>query len=79
MALPKSQTGTMEAGNAIDAAVAVMAVANGVVPPAINTSKIADGGTLNVSPVARQQAVSVAVSSVWSIGGQNAALVFRKV
>ena len=34
---------------------------------------------LNVSHEARDAKVSVAVSSVYSLGGQNAALVFRKV
>ena len=34
---------------------------------------------LNVSPQARDQKVNVAVSSVYSIGGQNAALVFKGV
>ena len=75
MSLPTSQTGYMEAGSAVTAAVAVLAVANDVVPPAINSTN----PQLNLSPKARQQNVSLAVGSVWSIGGQNAALVFRKV
>lgn len=73
-ALPKSQTGTLEAGSAIECAAAVLAVANDTVPPAINTTN----DHLNVAAQARRMAVEVAVSSVWSIGGQNAALVFRK-
>ena len=76
---PKSQMGNMEAGNAAECVAAAMAVANDVVPPAINTRNAIDGGRLNVSAAARKQPVNVAVSSVWSIGGQNAALVFRKV
>lgn len=75
VALPKSQTGNMEAGNAIEAATAVLAVAHDTIPPAINTSST----QLNVARVARQQKVNVAVSTVWSVGGQNATLVFRKV
>lgn len=74
MALPKSQTGNLEAGNAAECAFAALAVANDVVPPAINTNS----DKLNLAKSARQQPVNVAVSSVWSIGGQNAALVFKK-
>jgi hypothetical protein len=38
-----------------------------------------DGVKLNVAPEARQAKVGVTVSSVYSLGGQNAALVFRRV
>lgn len=79
MALPKSQTGNMEAGNAAEVAFAALAVAHDTVPPAINTTSVAGGQKLNLSATSRQQPVTVAVSSVWSIGGQNAALVFKKV
>ena len=75
MALPKSQTGNMEAGNAIEAATAALAVAHDTIPPAINTTN----SQLNVARVSRRQNVDVAVSTVWSVGGQNAVLVFRKV
>ena len=34
---------------------------------------------LNVKPEARDSEVNVSVSSVYSLGGQNAALVFKKV
>ncbi len=79
MSLPKSQTGNMEAGNAAEVAFAALAIASDTVPPAINTTSVAGGQKLNLSATARQQPVTVAVSSVWSIGGQNAALVFKKV
>ncbi len=74
MALPKSQTGNIEAGNAAECAFAALAVSNDMVPPAINTSN----DKLNLARSARAQTVNVAVSTVWSIGGQNAALVFKK-
>lgn len=74
IALPKSQIGNLEAGCAAECAFAALAVASDVVPPAINTANAA----LNLSKTARQQPVNVAISSVWSIGGQNAALVFKK-
>lgn len=75
----KGQIGNMAAGSGVDAATAVLAVKHGVVPPAVNTKKVIDGQSLNVSPTVREMAVEVAVSSVYSLGGQNAALVFKKV
>ena len=77
--LPKSQTGYLEAGNALDCVTAVMSVAHGMVPPAINTTNVIAGQCLNLAKTARPQDVEVAVSTVWSIGGQNASLVFKKV
>jgi 3-oxoacyl-[acyl-carrier-protein] synthase II len=75
----KGQMGSMAAGSGVDAATAVLAVANATIPPAINTRRAIDGHSLNVAPEARQAPVNVAVSSVYSLGGQNAALVFKKV
>jgi 3-oxoacyl-(acyl-carrier-protein) synthase len=63
----------------VDAAVPAFAIHSGKVPPAINTRKNIDGQKLNVSPEAREMKVGVAISSVYSTGGQNAALVFKKV
>jgi 3-oxoacyl-[acyl-carrier-protein] synthase II len=74
----KAQMGTLGAGCGADAAAAVMSVHTGQVPPAVNTRKPIDGATLNASAEARDMSVDVAVSSVYSLGGQNAALVFRK-
>jgi 3-oxoacyl-(acyl-carrier-protein) synthase len=34
---------------------------------------------LNVSPEAREARIDVAVSSAYSLGGQNAALVFQRI
>jgi 3-oxoacyl-[acyl-carrier-protein] synthase II len=75
----KAQLGNVGAGSGVECAAALMAVRSGTVPPAINTRTILGGRKLNVSPEARQQKVDVAVSSVYSLGGQNAALVFKKV
>ena len=75
----KSQIGYLGAGSGVDAAAAAMSVASGKVPPATNSRKIIDGQKLNVSPEHREMPVKVAVSTVYSLGGQNAALVFRKV
>jgi 3-oxoacyl-[acyl-carrier-protein] synthase II len=75
----KSQTGNLGPGCGADAAAAVLAVHTGVVPPATNTRKPIDGLALNVRPEPRELTVNVGVSSVYSLGGQNAALVFKRV
>ena len=75
----KGQTGNLAAGGGVDAASAVLALHYGVVPPAVNTKKVIDAQELNVSPNVRELRVDVAVSSVYSLGGQNAALVFKRV
>ncbi len=75
----KAQTGNLAAGSGMDAAAAVLAIHHGRIPPAINTRHVMDGRSLNVAAGPREQAVKVAVSSVYSLGGQNAALVFRKI
>jgi 3-oxoacyl-(acyl-carrier-protein) synthase len=56
-----------------------MALHTGQIPPAINTRKLIDGVKLNVAGESRSAAVNVSVSTVYSLGGQNAALVFRKI
>ena len=63
----------------VDAAAAVLSIHSGKIPPAINTKKIIGGEKLNVSNQMRDTSGKVAISSVYSLGGQNAALVFRKV
>ncbi|CAN5385556.1 beta-ketoacyl-ACP synthase II [soil metagenome] len=75
----KSQIGLLGAGCGADAAAAVLSIHHGKVPPAVNTRKIADHQKLNVVSTARESKVDVAVSSVYSLGGQNAALVFRAI
>ena len=74
----KSQIGMLGVGCGADAAAAVMSIHTGTVPPARNTRKPIDGMALNVSPEPREMKVNVAVSSVYSLGGQNAALVFKR-
>ncbi|MGH7215180.1 MAG: beta-ketoacyl-[acyl-carrier-protein] synthase family protein [Tepidisphaeraceae bacterium] len=75
----KAQIGNLAAGSGVDAAAAALALHHGKVPPAANTRKIIDGATLDVSPEARDKKIDVAVTSVYSLGGQNAALVFKRV
>jgi 3-oxoacyl-[acyl-carrier-protein] synthase II len=78
MAPTKGQTGNLAAGSGVDAAAAVLALHHGKIPPAVNTRKPLDGVKLNVRPEARDAKLNVSVSTVYSLGGQNAALVFRK-
>jgi 3-oxoacyl-[acyl-carrier-protein] synthase II len=75
----KSQIGNLAAGSGAEAAAAALAVHAAKIPPAINTRKPRDGRKLNVAPETREAKVNVAVSSVYSLGGQNAALVFKGV
>ncbi len=79
MSLTKAQTGTLAAGSGVEAGTAVLAVAEQKIPPSINTKKPIDGMKLNVSSQARDAKIDVCVSSVYSLGGQNAALVFRRI
>jgi 3-oxoacyl-[acyl-carrier-protein] synthase II len=79
MAPIKSRTGNLAAGSGVDAAAAVLALHHNKIPAAINTEKPIGSVTLNVAAEARDGKINVAVSSVYSLGGQNAALVFKKV
>jgi 3-oxoacyl-[acyl-carrier-protein] synthase II len=79
MAPIKAQTGNLGAGAGAHAAVAALMICHGKVPAAPNTKNVIDGMKLNVSPQTRDFEVKVAVSTVSSLGGQNAALVFRKI
>lgn len=74
----KGQIGSLAAGSGVDAAAAVLSLHHGKVPAAVNTRAKIDGD-LNVSPEVREVPANVSVSTVYSLGGQNAALVFRKV
>ncbi len=75
----KGQIGNLAAGCGVDAATAVLALSNNTIPAAVNLKKPRDGAKLNFAPQARDAKVDVSVASVYSLGGQNAALVFKKV
>jgi len=74
----KAQIGNIAAGSGVDAAAAVLSLSEGRIPAALNTRKLIDGAKLNVKPEVRDANIDVAVSSVYSLGGQNAALVFKR-
>jgi len=73
----KSQLGSLAAGGGVEVAIAVMSVANQIAPPATNTRPEKTAMKLNVSGEARTGEIRSALSTAYSIGGQNAALVFR--
>jgi 3-oxoacyl-[acyl-carrier-protein] synthase II len=73
----KAQIGCLGAGCGVDAATAVLSVHHGRIPPGVNTKQGVDGRKLNVSPVVREGQVRTAISTVSSVGGQNAALVLQ--
>ncbi|HWE05046.1 MAG TPA: beta-ketoacyl-[acyl-carrier-protein] synthase family protein [Tepidisphaeraceae bacterium] len=75
----KGQISSLAAGSGVDAATAVLALHHGKIPGAVNLDRPAGGARLNVQPTARDANLNVSVSSVYSLGGQNAALVFRKI
>jgi 3-oxoacyl-[acyl-carrier-protein] synthase II len=75
----KAQIGLLAAGCGVDAAAAALSLAHGKIPPALNTRVSVDGTSLNIARSARDADLSVALSTCYSLGGQNAALVFRKV
>jgi 3-oxoacyl-[acyl-carrier-protein] synthase II len=75
----KAQTGSLAAGSGVDAATAVLALHHRKIPPAVNTRNPLDGARLNVSATTRDAELKVSMASTFSLGGQNAALVFRKV
>ncbi|MGH7177408.1 MAG: beta-ketoacyl-[acyl-carrier-protein] synthase II, partial [Tepidisphaeraceae bacterium] len=72
----KAQIGNIAAGSGVDVAATVLSLHHATIPPAINTTKPIDGAKLNVSRQVREKPLKVALSSVYSLGGQNAALVF---
>jgi 3-oxoacyl-[acyl-carrier-protein] synthase II len=75
----KSAIGNLAAGCGADAAAAVLTLHHGKIPPAPNTRAVIDGQKLNVRSAASDIAADVSVSSVYSLGGQNAALVFKRL
>jgi len=75
----RDRSAASESAGGVDAAAAVLSLHHGKIPGAFNLTKPAGNGKLNVTPTTRDAQFDVSVSSVYSLGGQNAALVFRKV
>ena len=74
----KSMTGhLLGAGGALEAAICVMAIRNGVMPPTINLQGADPDCDLNYTPnESVKKKVSVAMSNSFGFGGHNSVLVF---
>jgi 3-oxoacyl-[acyl-carrier-protein] synthase II len=77
----KSMTGhLLGAAGGVEAIFTTLAVHHGVIPPTINLDSPGEGCDLDYVPnVAREKAISVAVSNGFGFGGTNATLVMRKM
>ena len=75
-AATKGATGNLSAGSAADAATAALALRHGTLPPTPNAPV---DPPLGSSREARAVDAGIALATVYSLGGQNAALVFRQV
>ncbi len=77
----KSMTGhLLGAAGGVEAIFTTLAVHHGVIPPTINLDEPGEGCDLDYVPnVAREKAISVAVSNGFGFGGTNATLVMRKI
>jgi 3-oxoacyl-[acyl-carrier-protein] synthase II len=77
----KSMTGhLLGAAGGVEAIFTVLALHNGVIPPTINLDNPGEGCDLDYVPnVAREKAITVAVSNGFGFGGTNGTLVFRKL
>jgi 3-oxoacyl-[acyl-carrier-protein] synthase II len=77
----KSMLGhTLGAAGSIEAAVTVLSLRHGVIPPTVNLVDPDEAaGELDLTPgVARKRPIRVGVSSSFGFGGQNSALVFTR-
>ena len=76
----KSMTGHMiGAGAALEAAICVLTICNGIIPPTINYTTPDPNCDLDYVPnMARQTSVNGAMSNSFGFGGHNSVLVFRR-
>ncbi len=74
----KSMTGhLLGAGGALEAAVCIMSIRNGIVPPTINLREPEPGCDLDYTPnKSRNHKVNVAMSNSFGFGGHNSVLIF---
>jgi len=79
MSSTKSATGhLLGAAGAIEAAFAILAIRDGVVPPTLNLDEPSRDSPIDrVAKVAQERKVRVAMSNSFGFGGTNASVVFR--
>ena len=77
----KSMTGhLLGAAGGVEAAITVMALHTGIVPPTINLDEPGEGCDLDYVPnVAREAKIDVAMSNGFGFGGTNGTLIFAKL
>jgi 3-oxoacyl-[acyl-carrier-protein] synthase II len=79
----KSMTGHLLGGTgALEAAITVLSIYNGIIPPTINTINVDPELDIHVDltlgkPVKKQ--LAAAMTNSFGFGGQNASIVFRKL
>jgi 3-oxoacyl-[acyl-carrier-protein] synthase II len=78
LATTRPQIGNLAAGNAIDAAAAILALDQQCIPPALNSERQTGEFILNVAPHARLAKLKTSICCTHSLTGQNAALIFRR-
>jgi 3-oxoacyl-[acyl-carrier-protein] synthase II len=76
----KSMTGhLLGAAGALEAAIAILALQNGIIPPTINLTNPDPECDLDYVPnKARQKQLSVVLSNVFGFGGHNSTLIFKR-
>ncbi len=85
MAIPVSSTKsmighTLGAAGAIEAAICLLAMRDGMLPPTVNLEKLDPDCDLDYVPnVARKAEFGAALSNSFGFGGHNVALIFKKV
>ena len=68
---------TLSAAGAIEAAISLLTISNGVIPPTINCNEQDPNILMDVVPnVKRDQAVNTIMSNSFGFGGQNVCLIF---
>jgi 3-oxoacyl-[acyl-carrier-protein] synthase II len=79
----KSMTGHLLGGiGALESAIAVLSIKNGIIPPTINTINIDPKLNIQVNITlaeAIQKKVRIAITNSFGFGGQNASIVFRSM